>query len=156
MKGAPSGGQVSHLFCLAHFPGDSWTLPSLPETCLFAWCVHGRAMPRQWWAPCPAQGCGCTCSHFGSKELCQTLSSSQRDPEWCRVRVIRAKRLVWFSVVITVFFRRLPMMTKLAGNSKRYNMLLTYDKARGEEMKWKWVRSGRPGLKQFPVVPGSI
>lgn len=73
-----------------------------------------------------------------------------------RVRVICAKRLVWFSMVITVLFWRLLVMTKLAGNSKRYNMLLTYDKAGGEEMKWKWVRSGWPGLKQFPVVPGSI
>lgn len=29
-------------------------------------------------------------------------------------------------------------------------MLLTYDRAGGEEMKWKWVRSGRSGLQQFP------
>jgi len=47
-------------------------------------------------------------------------------------------------------------MTKLAGNSRRYNMLLRCGEAGGEAMQGKWVRSGRPGLERLAVGPGSV
>lgn len=91
---------------------------SLSETFPFAplWVRDGLQMP------CACFGSGELWRSFFGEVLCQIPSSSQREPEQGRVRVVCAAGLVSSLLVITVCSWRIPVMTKLAGNSKSHNL----------------------------------
>lgn len=109
----------SHLLGLAHFPGESWMLQLVWNfpLCPVAWQGRGGL-----WMPCAWFGSGELWRRFFGGVWCQTLSSSQRGPEQGRVRVVCATRLLSSLMVITVCSWRIPVMTKLAGNSKSHNL----------------------------------